>query len=144
LQSWGTVTAITATGLNSLADDTLVAMAEVADGDEKVPPQIKFWIQFKVGTSPAANSLVSAFLARGDDHGTEIYDGLQEAALYEAGLEFLGALPVASNNDYTYKFSVTADNPGTRWKLVIKNDTNAALYGSGHLIHYRYMTPEVQ
>jgi hypothetical protein len=137
---YGTSTAVTVT-LASLADATLVASTAVTG---VTAPQIRVFCSVKTGTSPTANSLISVFMARGDDDGSEIYSGLQDSTLYEDALEFVAAQPVASTSDKVYHFEFVTDSPGPDFKLVFKNGTGAALFGSGHVVRYRSVTPEVQ
>ena len=137
---YGTSTAVTVS-LASLADATLVASTAVTG---VTAPQIRVFCSVKVGTSPTVNSLISVFIARGDDDGSEIYSGLQDSTLYQDALEFVSAQPVAATSDKTYHWEFILDSSGPDFKLVFLNGTGAALYGSGHVVRYRSVTPEVQ
>ena len=154
---YSTPTQTLAITLNSLAD------ADGRQSDAIVPglnvaPQMRVSGNIVTGAAPTANALVEFYLARGDDAASQIYDG--DCGPVDAGwgvvagvptvtqttpmVEFVFALVVASTANNPYEFSFMVSNPGPDWVLIVMNQTGDALNAANNVIHYRYVTPEIQ
>jgi len=154
---YSTPTQTLAITLNSLAD------ADGRQSDAIVPglnvaPQMRISGNIVTGAAPTVNSLVEFYIARGDDAASQIYDG--DCGAVDAGwgvvagvdqptqttpmVEFVFALVVTATANNPYEFSFMVSNPGPDWVLIVMNQTGDDLNAANNVIHYRYVTPEVQ
>jgi hypothetical protein len=157
LSKYSTPTAsFTFTGLNSLADTNGWQSDAVTPG-LTVAPQVRISGNIVTGAAPAANTLVEFYIARGDDAASQIYDGNCSATSLGWGIngavpatqtkpmvEFVFALVVTATANNPYEFSFTVSNPGPDWVLIVVNETTDALNAANNVMHYRYVTPEIQ
>lgn len=138
----GTRTALTTTALDSLASASY-ASAGVINVSAIDPLDVVVEVAATPGTV-AGNKQLLVF-ARTSFDGTTFSTGPTSgsASTDEANLRFLGALPLASNATLQRgAFSVmSALGYVPPWlEVVVKNDSGAALAGSGHAVHFTAYT----
>jgi hypothetical protein len=142
--------------LNSLADTNGVQSTRVLVASP-VAPQVRISGNIVTGAAPTANTLVEFYIARGDDAASEIYDGNcggisagwgvngpVPATQTKPMVEFVFALVVTATANNPYEFSFMVSNQGPNWVLICVNETGDALNAANNVIHYRYVTPEIQ
>lgn len=149
LSKYGSSTAITCT-IASLANGSARQSDQVTDASPSAP-KVAVYYYITTGTSPTASSVIEFYISRADDNGTEHADGATGTsdAAYSGDLntlQFVKNQIVTSTSDTGYKGSFIVDEPGTDWRVVIKNSTGAALNATSgnHWLRYRSIIPEVQ
>jgi len=148
---YSTPTQTLAITLNSLADTGGRQSDAIVPG-LNVAPQMRISGNIVTGAAPTVNTLVEFYIARGDDAASQIYDGACGAVDAAWGgltqttpmVEFVFALVVTATANNPYEFSFMVSNPGPDWVLICVNETGDALNAANNVIHYRYVTPEIQ
>lgn len=138
----GTRTALTTTALNSLASATYVSAGTI-DLSAIDPVECLIEVSVTPGTV-SGNKQIAAFakastdnsnFTTGPESGTTTTD--------EPDLYLLGVLPVNTNSTAQTKIFSIANALGfvpPYCKIIIKNDSGAALAASGHGVHYTPVT----
>ena len=136
--------------LASLANGSSRQATQITDASPSAPI-VEVFYRVTTGTSPAASGLVEFYLSKADDDATEHADGSTGTADAAFSGDLNELLPVhaqlvTSVSDIAYRGSFFLQEPGTDWRLVVKNATGAALHATGgnHWIRYRSIIPEVQ
>jgi len=135
----GTRTALTTSALNSLASATYVAAGTI-NHTTNDPLDVLVEVSVTPGTV-SGNKQVLVF-AKGSLDGTNFSTGPESGttATDEPNLTFVGAVPCGTNSTAQAGiFSLAAAFGGVlpqQSRIVIKNDTGAALAASGHSVHY--------
>lgn len=149
LSKYGSFTALTIT-LASLADGG-GRQATAVTGASPVAQKVRIWAKVTTGTTPTVNSTIQFFISRADDDASELASGatgVSDAAYSNTKpeLDWVESIQVTATSDKTYIKEFIIDDPGTDWRLVVFNETGAALNatGSNHEIGYRTVTKEGQ
>lgn len=149
LSAIGSSTDLTIT-LASLANGSARQATQITDATPSIP-KIRIFFKVTTGTSPTAGGVIEFFLSRADDNASELAaggTGTSDAAF--SGdvntLEHLYSQPVTATSDTAYIGSFDIVEPGTDWRLVVKNSTGAALNATGgnHVVRYETINPQVQ
>lgn len=134
----GTKTTLTSTALNSLASANYVSAGDI-DLTSVDPLDVLVEVEATPGTVSGNKQLV--VFAKASLDGTDWSTGPQTGSTNtdEPNLSFLGVLPLNTNSTLQRKaFSVMAAlgfiPPHLR--IVVKNDSGAALASSGHKVSY--------
>ncbi|MBC2668770.1 hypothetical protein ACFOON_15110 [Novosphingobium piscinae] len=131
----GTRTALTTTALNSLAAGAYVS-AGVINHTDNDPLDVLLEVQATPGTVSGNRQLV--IFAQGSLDGTSFETGPTSGTTTtdEPNLRFIGVLPLTSNATLQMDlFSLAAAYGGVlpaQTRIVIKNESGAALAASGH------------
>jgi len=138
----GSRTTLTTTALNSLASATYVSAGTI-DVNATDPLDVVIEVEITPGTV-AGNKQAVVFLKTSMD-GTNYSTGPESGtgANDEPNLRFLGALPLNTNaTQQRGAFSVMAaiGFVPPYMKVVIKNDTGAALAASGNSVYFTQFT----
>lgn len=151
---WGTVTALsTLTNLNSLADGNWWQSGEINDASPS-NQFMRIWWHIVFNATPVAGDRLWFKLARGDGHGTEIWDadiGTSESEISAAAdVAEIDQAPMpewshwwATSHSTTFKGSRTISIHGHSWQILVKT-VGEALAASGHAIHYQYGSNQLQ
>lgn len=143
----GSRTALTTSAMDSLASGAYVSAGVItALSSGKVPLEILLEVEVTPGTV-AAPRQVTVFCQRSIDNSSfETGPTSGTSTTDEANLTFIGVLPCASNSTLQRgMFSLTQAlgviPPYAR--IVIKNETGAALAASGHAVYYTELNGDV-
>lgn len=139
----GTRTALTTTALDSLASGTYVAAGTISHATND-PLDVLIEVKATPGTVSGNKQLV--VFAQGSLDGTNFESGPVSgtATTDEPNLTFVGTVPCNTNaTAQTGIFSLAAAFQGTlplSTKIIVKNDTGAALAATGHSVYYSEVT----
>lgn len=142
----GTRTSLTTTALNSLASATYVS-AGTLNHTTNDPLDVLVEVTVTPGTV-SGNKQVVVF-AKGSLDGTNFESGPESGTTTtdEPNLTFIGAVPCGTNSTaQTGIFSLAMAFGGIlpqQTKIIIKNDSGAALAASGHSVYYSEVTGSV-
>lgn len=139
---WGTRTALTTTALNSLASATYVAAGAI---DLTTPDPLDVVIEVEATPGTVSDNKQLVVFAKVSLDGTNYSTGPESGttATDEPNLYLLGALPLNTNSTLQREsFSVMSalGFVPPYLKLIVKNETGAALAASGHAVRYAVMT----
>jgi hypothetical protein len=139
----GTRTSLTTTALDSLANGTYVS-AGTLNHTTNDPLDVLIEVKVTPGTV-SGNKQVVVFAQKSLD-GTNFESGPTSGTTTtdEPNLAFVGVVPCNSNSTaQTRVFSLAAAFGGTlpqQTKIIVKNDSGAALAASGHHVYYSEVT----
>lgn len=139
----GARTSLTTTALNSLGNGTYVS-AGTLNHTTNDPLDVIIEVTVTPGTV-SGNKQVVVF-AKGSLDGTNFESGPESGATTtdEPNLTFVGTVPCNTNSTaQTGMFSLAAAFAGAlpqQTKIIIKNDSGAALAASGHSVYYAEVT----
>lgn len=141
----GTRTALTTSALNSLASATYVSAGSI-DLSAVDPLDVVIEVEATPGTV-AGNKQLLVF-ARVSLDGTNFSSGPVSGttATDEANLRLLGVLPLNTNATQQRGMFSVASALGyvpPHIQIVVKNDSGAALAGSGHAVHYATVVGDI-
>lgn len=151
--TWGTLTDLTVTNLESLADGNIWQSGEINDGE---PSNEVVEVSYKCvfNTTPVAGDHLKIFQAFGDQAASnEIWDGvigvseseISAAASVAAVLSALSPVFVHSwrtNHGTTFQKVLVLPLVWPSWQLLIQASGEALT--TGNIVRYRYGTPQVQ
>lgn len=144
-EPWGTKTTLTSTALNSLAS-AAYASAGAIDLTATGPLDVAIEVEATPGTVSGNKQLV--VFAKVSFDGTNYSTGPESGstATDEPNLYQLGTLPLNSNatpqrNSFSVMSAIGFVPPYL--KIVLKNETGAALAASGHAVRYSLKTGNV-
>ena len=115
-------------------------------------PQVRVFYKGTTANTPTTNTLIEFYLSVGSTGATDLVtaggtdvDG-NIASFDKNQALFLHAQVTTGTSGASYIGSVVFDNPGDDWRLIVVNETGAALSSTqaDHVIQYRTITPEVQ
>lgn len=144
----GSRTALTTSALNSLGSATYVNAGTITwSSSSKVPVTSKLEVEITPGTvSGSKQVLVFAQLSM---DGTNFETGPTSGTTTtdEPDLTYIGAVPCNTNSTLQRKqFDLAASFGGAlpyAAKIIIKNETGAALAASGHAVYYTDFTGDI-
>lgn len=140
--AWGSKTALTTSALNSLASATYVSAGTI-DLTTPDPLDVAVEVEATPGTVSGNKQLV--VFAKASFDGTDFSTGPEtgSTATDEADLYLLGVLPLNTNSTLQRKafsvFGALGFIPA-HLKIVVKNESGAALAASGHKVSYALLT----
>ena len=115
-------------------------------------PQVRVFYKVTTANTPTTNTLIEFYLSVGSTGATDLVtaggtdvDG-NIASFDKNQALFLHAQVTTGTSGASYIGSFVFDNPGDDWRLIVVNETGAALSSTqaDHDIQYRTITPEVQ
>jgi len=115
-------------------------------------PQVRVFYKVTTANTPTTNTLIEFYLSVGSTGATDLVtaggtdvDG-NIASFDKNQALFLHAQVTTGTSGASYIGSFVFDNPGDDWRLIVVNETGAALSSTqaDHVIQYRTITPEVQ
>lgn len=139
----GTRTALTTTALDSLASATYVSAGTI---NHSTNDPLDVLVEVKATPGAVAGNKQLVVFAQGSLDGTNFESGPVSGttATDEPNLTFVGTVPCNTNaTAQTGIFSLAAAFQGTlplQTKIIIKNDTGAALAATGHSVYYSEVT----
>lgn len=139
----GTRTALTTTALDSLASATYVSAGTI---NHSTNDPLDVLVEVKATPGTVAGNKQLVVFAQGSLDGTNFESGPVSGttATDEPNLTFVGTVPCNTNaTAQTGIFSLAAAFQGTlplQTKIIIKNDTGAALAATGHSVYYSEVT----
>lgn len=135
----GTRTSLTTSALNSLASGTYVSAGTITHNTNQ-PLDVLIEVVATPGTVSASKQL--AVFAKGSLDGTNFSSGPESgtSAVDELNLVYIGVLPLNTNaTQQSRVFSLAAAFEGKlphSSKIIIKNESGAALASSGNGVYY--------
>lgn len=145
-QITGTRTSLTTSAMNSLASGTFVVAGTI---NHTTNDPIDVLLEVKVTPGTVASPKLVNVYAQGSLDGTNFESGPTSGSTTtdEGNLTFVGTIPCMSNSTaQTGIFSLAEAFGGVlpqQTKIIIKNDTGAALAASGHHVYYSEVTGSV-
>lgn len=139
----GTRTSLTTTALDSLASNTYVSAGTISHATND-PLDVLIEVKATPGTVAGNKQLV--VFAQGSLDGTNFESGPVSGTTTtdEPNLTYIGTVPCNTNAvAQTGIFSLATAFQGTlplSTKIIIKNDTGAALAATGHSVYYSEVT----
>lgn len=139
----GTRTALTTTALDSLASATYVSAGTI---NHSTNDPLDVLVEVKATPGTVAGNKQLVVFAQGSLDGTNFESGPVSGttATDEPNLTFVGTVPCNTNaTAQTGIFSLAAAFQGTlplQTKIIVKNDTGAALAATGHSVYYSEVT----
>lgn len=139
----GTRTALTTTALDSLASATYVSAGTI---NHSTNDPLDVLVEVKATPGTVAGNKQLVVFAQGSLDGTNFESGPVSGTTTtdEPNLTFVGTVPCNTNaTAQTGIFSLAAAFQGTlplQTKIIIKNDTGAALAATGHSVYYSEVT----
>lgn len=139
----GARTALTTTALDSLAANTYVSAGTISHAASD-PLDVLIEVKATPGTVSGNKQIV--VFAQGSLDGTNFESGPVSGTTTtdEPNLTFIGTVPCNTNaTAQTGIFSLAAAFQGTlplSTKIIVKNDTGAALAATGHSVYYSEVT----
>ena len=149
---FGTSTAITATGLASLASSTTgggYQLAMVDNSSDKFQT-IHLFVNVTTGTSPTANRGIYVYLIKFDKTSSAniVTDNAATTAgaLNIVSAQQIAGAAVSGTSNQSYSFDCIIQNPGPAWTIAVVHDTAVALNSttSNHLVYFVGENPEAQ
>lgn len=134
----GTRTALTTTALNSLASATYVSAGTI---DLTTPDPLDVLVEVAATPGTVSGNKQLVVFARVSLDGTNFTTGPVSGttATDEPNLRFLGTVPLNTNSTLQRNTLSVMSSLGyipAHLEIVCKNDSGAALAGSGHAVHY--------
>lgn len=139
---WGARTALTTTALNSLASATYVAAGAI---DLSTPDPLDVVVEVEATPGTVSGNKQLVVFAKASFDGTDFSTGPESGstATDEPDLYLLGVLPLNTNSTLQRKsfsvFGALGFIPA-HLKIVVKNESGAALAASGHKVSYALLT----
>ena len=139
----GIRTALTTTALDSLASATYVSAGTI---NHSTNDPLDVLVEVKATPGTVAGNKQLVVFAQGSLDGTNFESGPVSGTTTtdEPNLTFVGTVPCNTNaTAQTGIFSLAAAFQGTlplQTKIIIKNDTGAALAATGHSVYYSEVT----
>lgn len=142
---WGTRTTLTSTALNSLASATYVSAGTI---NLTTPDPLDVAIEVEATPGTVSGNKQLAVFAKVSFDGTDYSTGPESGTTTtdEPNLYFLGTLPLNTNSTLQRKsFSVLSalGFVPPYLKIIVKNESGAALAASGHKVSYTTLTGNV-
>lgn len=139
----GAIQTLTTTALDSLANVTYVSAGKITHTTND-PLDVLIKVKATPGTVSGNKQLV--VFAKGSLDGTDFESGPESGTTTtdEPNLTFIGTVPLGTNSTAQIGvFSLAAAFGGSlpqQTKIIIKNDSGAALAASGHYVKYSEIT----
>lgn len=138
----GTRTSLTTSALDSLASATYVSAGTITLSTND---PIECLIEVKVTPGTVSGNKQVVVFAQGSLDGTNFESGPTSGTTTtdEPNLRFIGVVPCNSNSTAQTKILSLSNAYGAlpaAVKIIIKNDTGAALASSGHHVYYAEIT----
>lgn len=137
-QPAGARTALTTTALNALASATYVS-AGIVDVSASDPLEVVVEVEATPGTVSGNKQLLVFLQASFDNTNFSTGPVSGVTTTDESNLLRLGVLPLGSNATLqrgAFPVAATLGYVPPYFKIVVKNDSGAALGASGHAVHY--------
>ena len=139
----GSRTSLTTSAMDSLANVTYVSAGTI---NHTTNDPLDVLIEVKVTPGTVSGNKQVVVFAKGSLDGTNFESGPESGTTTtdEPNLTFIGTVPCGTNSTaQTGVFSLASAFGGSlpqQTKIVIKNDSGAALAGSGHSVYYSEVT----
>jgi len=153
--SWVAAAAIaTLTNLHSLADGNIWQSAKQDQTNDPTDLILRIWGTLEMAATPTDGDYYTLRFANGNEHGSEVWPAnLSETETEHstAGkiLDIQNMIPPVrtvvwnTGADATLSFEFDIINPNADWILLIEANGHA-LAAAGSLIHFRYVSPQLQ
>lgn len=139
---WGARTALTTTALNSLASAAYVAAGTI---DLTTPDPLDVVVEVEATPGTVSGNKQLVVFAKVSLDGTNYSTGPESGstATDEPNLYLLGVLPLNTNSTLqreSFSLMSALGFVPPYLKIIVKNETGAALAASGHAVRYAVMT----